>query len=149
MAFYFAYGSNMNKERLTRRVGSCDTIGVGKLSGYKLVFNKRLNNGSAAANIIKCEGSNVYGIIYRLTKDAFNILDKYEGVKSGHYHRHIVTVSSSDQKIECIAYIAGASYIDDNVKPTTEYLGFLLSASDVLPSDYVEALKRVEFISCL
>ena len=43
MVYYFAYGSNMDEERLKERCPDSKSVGSGVLKGYKLVFNKIAN----------------------------------------------------------------------------------------------------------
>ena len=56
---YFAYGSNMDGDRLRERGVRFYKRERGVLEGYRLVFNKRSSKGSREgyANIIKEEGS--------------------------------------------------------------------------------------------
>ena len=53
--FYFAYGSNMNPERVEKRGLNIGSITAGVLEGYYLSFNKRsvVHLGAASANIIQ------------------------------------------------------------------------------------------------
>ena len=49
--WYIAYGSNMDMDRFTERVGYFTEVRTGDLEGFELVFNKQGDNGSAYANI--------------------------------------------------------------------------------------------------
>lgn len=50
---YFAYGSNMNKDRMKERKINFTSRQFAKLLCYKLVFNKKAKDGEFAyANII-------------------------------------------------------------------------------------------------
>lgn len=74
---YFAYGSNINIERLRRRVVLRDeTLEAGvpyTLQDYRLVFN-----AMGFANIEPSHGDSVQGILYAMSPKQFEILDKYE-----------------------------------------------------------------------
>ncbi|MEO6966600.1 MAG: gamma-glutamylcyclotransferase family protein [Acidobacteriaceae bacterium] len=63
---YFAYGSNMNPERMFGRIKSALPNRVARLSGYRLVFNKRSVDGTAKANIERSsqEADFVLGCVY-------------------------------------------------------------------------------------
>jgi len=43
---YFAYGSNMNKDRMTERGINFTSRQFAKLADYKLVFNKKASKGN-------------------------------------------------------------------------------------------------------
>lgn len=87
---YFAYGSNISRQRLENRVGKVTVLGKAKLYGYKLIFNA----GEGKANVIKTgnsKGKNadyVEGVIYELTRIQLKILDFYEG--SPVYYNRVV-----------------------------------------------------------
>lgn len=49
--YYLAYGSNMHPRRLAGRVEIIDFVGTVRLDGYKLVFKKRSNDGSAKCHL--------------------------------------------------------------------------------------------------
>jgi gamma-glutamylcyclotransferase len=77
---YFAYGSNMNQERLESRVGKVSKIGVIKLPYWKLEFN--CGPGSQRFANITMTGNRkdaVEGVLYELTPKQFRILDGREG----------------------------------------------------------------------
>ena len=82
---YFAYGSNMLKNRLenqgnrvTPKIGSVIDKGVAKLSGYKIVFNKLSTDKSGKTNIAQDKEAIVWGVVYELANDQIERLDKIE-----------------------------------------------------------------------
>lgn len=76
--YYFAFGSNLLSERLRERVGDAKKIGTALLPDYKLVFNCGWKKNSFA-NIKRCEGSVVEGVVYELDDYQIHWLDLYEG----------------------------------------------------------------------
>lgn len=68
---YFAYGSNMDRERLEARVGRCVDLGVRKLDGYARAVRRWLD-------IEESPGSTIEGVAYELTSEQANILDAHE-----------------------------------------------------------------------
>jgi cation transport regulator ChaC len=143
---YFAYGSNMSEKRLVDRVGPVSKIGTGMMHGWKLKFSKIGMDGTGKANIHPVEGSTVHGIVFRLSTEQMNELDKYEGVPT-HYSRKTVTVhhhhdsdlfstfslesiniTSVAPTREAVAYIALEEMVSETpLLPTEEYLNFILS----------------------
>lgn len=141
--WYFAYGSNMDAGRLaTRKVEYAERI-AGRLDGWQLTFDKiaRTPPGAGAGNIVVRPGAAVHGTLNSLLDEGFTILDRFEGVADGHYERRIVPVVRADTGaiVEAITYVA--LKVGPGLKPTCDYLGFLLAGRDLLPADYFEALK--------
>ena len=94
--YYFAYGSNMNDQQMAHRCPGAKKVGHGVINNYKLV--ERLY-----ADIEKCEGSKVDGLVWLLNEDHKKSLDKYEGYPV-RYDRHDVEVVLSDKKVTAIVY---------------------------------------------
>ncbi|MCL5100677.1 MAG: gamma-glutamylcyclotransferase, partial [Candidatus Marsarchaeota archaeon] len=96
--YYFAYGSNLSRARLKERVGNFSKEEKCIAEDYKLTFDDR-----GKADIITSVGSKVYGIIYELSTDQMNELDRYEGVKMGVYMRLPILVKVNDKPTEAVA----------------------------------------------
>jgi gamma-glutamylcyclotransferase len=77
---YFAYGSNMQLEQMTRRCPDSRYLGRGILHNYKWQINER-----GVANIYLSEGNWVEGLCFLLSPDDEEVLDVYEGVSSSIY----------------------------------------------------------------
>lgn len=92
---YFAYGSNMDVNRLRNRLSSSNTIHqyCASLSKYRIEFNKQLKNGTGAANIMKYSKRTVHIIAYFLSLQDLYIIDYYEGVEKNHYRRENVLIT--------------------------------------------------------
>lgn len=69
---YFAYGSNLNPERIRQRIPDARPVGRATLKGWRLV--ERLY-----ADIEKSRGSRVEGVLYLVTTTELHRLDAYEG----------------------------------------------------------------------
>ena len=84
-----SYGSNMGTKRLIRRVGELSEMDPGEIPGYELVFNKKAGKDNTAyANIRHSpEGESCPAVAYKLSPVQIEVLDPYEGVKSGDYLR--------------------------------------------------------------
>jgi gamma-glutamylcyclotransferase len=147
MNWYFAYGSNMDADRLFAKrlqpegVAAGERI-AGRLDDWRLVFNKiaRTPTGAGVGNIVLAAGDAVHGTLNALPAKGLEILDRFEGVAAGHYERRTMRVVRSDTKadVEAITYVA--LKVGDGLRPTREYLGFLLAGRDLLPAPYVDWL---------
>lgn len=51
--WYFAYGSNLSTEQKERRTGFIREARCARLDGYHIAFNKRGNDGTGKANMIR------------------------------------------------------------------------------------------------
>ncbi|MCW5733357.1 MAG: gamma-glutamylcyclotransferase [Enhydrobacter sp.] len=148
MVWYFAYGSNMNPERLgdhrlrERAVQMGARLG-GRLDGWRLVFNKiaRTPEGAAACNIVEAPGEVVHGTLNEMPEAGLDVLDIWEGVASGHYQRRAVLVGRADtgETVEATTYVA--LKVGEGLRPTREYLRHLLAGRDLLPAEYWERLN--------
>ncbi|SMP11314.1 Cation transport regulator ChaC [Desulfurobacterium pacificum] len=148
MKYYFAYGSNMNPERMKDRGADFKSLRRAILKGYKLVFNKKSKRYGGCANIEPDENAIVEGVLYELKEPEIAIkrLDFYEGYPEN-YDRVKVTVETEDgEKIKAFTYIAQPRYIDSTVRPSKRYLAHLLKACELglLSPQYCEKIKRLE-----
>ena len=142
IAHYFAYGSNHNPLRMTERGVTFTDRQPASLPGYQFRLNKRRLNGTVAANIQENSTETVHGVLYTCTPDVFEKLDRFEGVKGGHYARVPVTVMCGGTPRVAITYVACANRIADEIcKVETEYLEHILCGRDLLPPDYVVFLE--------
>lgn len=81
---YVAYGSNMNLSQMAYRCPSSKVIGVGKLKGWKLVFNVH-------ADIIKAdETDEVPVLVWDIADEDWDMLDRYEGYPSYYIKENVV-----------------------------------------------------------
>jgi len=160
--YYFAYGSNMNPDRVVSRNVKFDSIESGTLSGFYLVFNKRsvAYPGAASANIMReevsvndkknrtvenriVENRTVEGLIYHLKDEAqISMMDPYEGYPV-RYDRIQVEVQTSTTPRLVWTYIANPEYIQEGLKPNKWYLDHLLAGRPYLSNDYYNQLSRI------
>ena len=143
IVFYFAYGPNMNPEKMSLCQIPFSDRQCGKLNGYEFVMNQKRINGTAGANIRTKENSVVYGFLYTCTLDSIERLDRYEGNTYSRQLVEIITVESPDKvSVTAHTYIGLGDSTDDNlVDISKEYLDHLLSGSERLPKDYLDFLR--------
>lgn len=145
--YYFAYGSNMDEERMMERGAKIYSNVRGVLKNYKLVFNKiaSAGKGEGFANIEKEERNQVEGIIYEIDYEKISKLDLYEGVPK-HYNRILIEVETPRGVLKCEVYIANSNMVKEGLKPERDYLNKLLKGKDFLSPEYYEFLKNTETI---
>lgn len=76
--FYFAYGSNINLGQMERRCPDATVVEPVVLQDYELLFRGN-RSGCGVATIEPKVGSQVYGLLWRITDRCEKSLDIYEG----------------------------------------------------------------------
>lgn len=144
MRYYFAYGSNIKKDRLEGRLDKVKVFGVAILKGYHIAFNKQSVDRTGKANIIPMVQEEIFGVLYGLSEDQFKKLDKNEDG----YKRVSMNVYLGIKKINAQTYIALEEKVNDNLFPTEKYLNFLIEGAREhnFPEEYQNFLKN--FIIC-
>ena len=101
---YFAYGSNINLEQMAQRCPDAEVVGPVVLEDYELLFRGN-RAGCGVATIEPLPGSQVHGLLWKLTPECERSLDFYEGYPRL-YGKDDVTVRASDgQELSVMAYI--------------------------------------------
>uniref|UniRef100_A0A671LDE9 Gamma-glutamylcyclotransferase-like n=1 Tax=Sinocyclocheilus anshuiensis TaxID=1608454 RepID=A0A671LDE9_9TELE len=121
---YFAYGSNLLKERLQLKNPSATIYCVAKLKDYKLVFGNHKGLASqrwhgGVATIEHCPGDDVWGVVWRMNMSDLESLDRQENVKMGTYSPVEMNVSTSNQDLSCRMYIMNSCIY---APPSLQYL---------------------------
>ena len=138
--WYFAYGSNMDEDRIRGRGVRVIKWMRGRLKDYRLVFNKPCRFGGCA-NIEPSKGSIVEGVLYLIPEEDLYKLDWFEGYPT-HYDRRVFTIETDEGSIEAWAYIAVKTR--DGLKPSREYMNFLIRGAEKhgLSREYISKLKN-------
>src|SRR5690625_4357546 len=142
---YFAYGSNMNSDRMKERGIDFTSRVFARLDDYKLVFNKKADRKNIAfANIEPSEGSHVEGGLYEFPDHQIDNLDRCEG-HPYHYKREELTVLDQDgRSVSAMVYIAQSDKIVSDLLSTRDYLADLLYGKVVLSASDYDDLSRVK-----
>ncbi len=138
VARYFAYGSNMNPQRVRER-GMRFTAATGaSLRGFALAFDKTSarHPGVGHANVVFAPESVVEGVLYEL-HDATEIakMDPFERTPIN-YSREIVTVHSAAGDMLTWTYFANPAVRRDGLQPPRSYLNHLLEGRPFLSEAY-------------
>lgn len=124
-AMYFAYGSNMNLHQMAFRCPQAQRIGPVRLNGYRLAFRSN-GGGCGVATVLRQPGSNVDGVLWRISTEDERSLDAYEGFPRL-YKKERLTVEGQDGTVhEVMAYTMNAPYRDIPAYPSAYYLGGIL-----------------------
>jgi gamma-glutamylcyclotransferase len=135
---YFAYGSNMSFNRISERINIVETVNIGFLLDYKLLWNKKSVDGTGKANIVYSRNNVVWGVVYKLYE---YYMDKLDQIEEG-YERKSFEVITEEGKIEANAYI---SYKLTDAYPTKYYKEFVFKGAveHKLPDEYINYLTSI------
>ncbi|HEV2317520.1 MAG TPA: gamma-glutamylcyclotransferase family protein [Thermoplasmata archaeon] len=141
--YYFAYGSNMDLKRLRKRGVNPRKMRAAVLPGHRLCFNKRFdsNAGEGKANIVEQTDESVEGILSEVTPEEIARLDRYEGVPAHYLRARVVVTPEDGTEVEAVTYVANPSMVMEGLKPTKEYLSYLLAGRSFLSSQYIRGLE--------
>lgn len=133
---YFAYGSNLVRERLVGRVGDARVVATGRLAGRRVVCNKRGHDGSAKANLVEDAAACAWGALYALAPEALDRLDPYEGG----YERVEIEVETAKGAVRAVTYVSLELTEDAVAFDWYRELCVTGARAHRLPDDHVAAL---------
>ena len=139
--YYFAYGSNMNPDRVAARGLAVVSVASAALDGVALAFNKRSRDHRGGhANIVYAPSGCVEGVLYGL-RDADQIqrMDRFEKTPIN-YSRERVVVRTAAGPQAAWTYVANRAVIIEGLKPARAYLNHLLAGRAYLSPEYYEWL---------
>jgi len=148
MICYFAYGSNMDPDRMHKRGVAFASRRSGILKDHTLVFNKTSSNALLGyANIVPEAGSRVEGIVYALHDADIHKLDAYEDYPVQYGRIPMEIFLEDGAKVICFVYVARSDRVKEGLKPSASYLAHLLKGRDCLSEAYFNQLLGVQTLS--
>ena len=140
---YFAYGSNLLFARLHARCPSIVKLGVGRLEGHRLNFNKPGGDGSGKCGIEEVDtGETVLGVLYQMKAEERLILDEIEGLGHGYVNKEVVVIVG-DEEMSCFTYYPTNS--SESSPPYDWYKAFVLEGAkeNGLPNSYIKLIENI------
>ncbi|KAI1699178.1 AIG2-like family domain-containing protein [Ditylenchus destructor] len=144
--YYFAFGSNLLKERINVNIPSAQFVSIGRLQNYKLVFYGNSSNWHGGlASIERRRGAKVWGCIWKVPNSFARALDRQELL----YRRLDVDIkqplSHHRRKVRCRTY----QYKNPEVgkqRPSPHYKHVIVTGAQEhhLPDSYIERLKKIK-----
>lgn len=144
LSWYFAYGSNLKKNRLKERIGHWKKDQKATLNGYRLTFAKRYcGHKNGKANIKKGPTGKVEGAICLISEDQFKKLDIKEGARIGVYKRIPVQVESRGETLNAQTYVMTREIYSS--RPSPEYLYLITEGlkEHGYGSDVIDKVNRI------
>src|SRR5262245_37837744 len=144
--WYFAYGSNLDHATFVGRRGMrALATRVARLDGRRLTFDLPVGGERGVANLVDDPDAHVWGVLHLLTPEAFEVLDRTEGVGAGFYERCAVRVVTSDGEV-LDAGTYQSSRGQPGRKPSARYMRIVLGGARAhgLPEPWIRHLERYE-----
>lgn len=142
--YYFAYGSNMLTARLAERVPTVRPAGRAWLSGHRLYFHLRGQDGSGKCNVVPTDNATdrVHGVLFELDADRLERLHAAEGPA---YAFLELDVGTPEGACRAAIYRGHADWLDESLVPFDWYRAFVTRGAREhgLPEDYVRGLEAV------
>jgi hypothetical protein len=137
MPLYFAYGSNMDVNAMSRRCPRSKALGLARLERHRLAV---MREGWLTA--IRSPSSAVHGVLWDLALSDIPALDRHESLSQGLYTKETQPVIAERGPKRAIVYF-GANSGPGVVRPA--YIAEVLAAARSwrLPSAGVAALERL------
>jgi gamma-glutamylcyclotransferase len=83
MVLYFAYGSNMDWERMKERCPTAKFVTTALLPEHKLAFTRKATTGKfrghGVADVVKSSEDSVWGVVFQIDEIDLGRVHKYEG----------------------------------------------------------------------
>ena len=142
--WYFAYGSNLCRTRLTARVASARYDSVARLSGHEFRFHKQGKDGSGKADAFWTGSPDdaVWGVLVELEAEDLAILDRFEP----RYERRMIELETAGQSNRAAhSYFARPTAVDPSVLPFAWYRRLVVEggAARGLPDAYLAAIAAL------
>lgn len=148
--WYFAYGSNMQRDTLSgrRQIEFTRAVPV-RVPGWRVVFDKPplLPIGEAFANLVQDAQAIALGVAFEVTYDDLEHIELTEGVLIGNYRRVIVPVEPLLPMADAPATACSLSSdrSDPMLRPSARYMSLILAGAQEhgLPADYLDTLRAI------
>ena len=156
--FYFAYGSNLDAEQMSRRCPGARVVGLAELRDHRLTFPLTSHDwGGGVASVGVAHGEGGWGVVYELGDPELASLDTYEGcVAPGDQHNvydreatSVQLVRADDgsfaRRLRVWIYLARTS---NPSAPSRRYLDAIVRGArhHKLPDDYIAKLAAIPVV---
>lgn len=119
--YYFAYGSNLNRQQMKERCPESQPKLSATLHHYRLIFagwSRQWRGGTASIKPMR--GERLPGGIYEITESDLKRLDRYEGCPESHDRIKVIVNTDTGEAIEAFTYVRTRQA--EETKPAPEYL---------------------------
>jgi gamma-glutamylcyclotransferase len=144
LTWYLAYGSNMNRGIFESRRGIRPIQAQPALiENYRLCFNLAIGPGErGVANLEAEAGARIWGVLYLITLEQSEHLDRTEGVPRAYRRIPVSAIVDGGEQIAAFAY--HSDRISLGRKPSARYIGLMIEGAvqHGLPPGYLSYLRN-------
>lgn len=143
---YFAYGSNLLKQRLAARCPGIQLVSTATLAGYRLSFNQLSADGSGKGAMETDDKQQLPGVVWSLPIDEIDSLDRAESAGIA-YQRQWVSVKGADEvPLEALTY--RPLRLHAGAQPFDWYLALVIAGAvqAQLPKAHIAKIRQTQFI---
>lgn len=118
--YYFAYGSNLDKQQMKERCPDCKPLHPAVLPNYKLIFagwSRQWKGG--VASVRRMTGQKVSGAVYEINERDLAKLDKYEGYPTQYNRIKVMIFDEDGTSLEAFTYLMTGNV--EEAAPSREY----------------------------
>ena len=145
---YFAYGGDMDRDRLRALAGEVEVVAPACLVGYRMAFfgyDPIWDSGTET--LVEDKQSEIWGVLYRLRVFEWDRLDSIRGATLagvGAYFHYPLEVTTAAGEAFMVRTYRIAEHGAPRL-PSREYLAFLAASAQAhgVPSAYQEALRAL------
>lgn len=147
MPIYAAYGSNMDPSQMLERCPHSPLFGTGWLENWRLTFaGDDIGWEGPLATVVEEPGSRVFVVLYDVSPEDEQRLDRWEGSDFGIHRKIRLRVTPNGGSGPGATPILAWLYVLDAYEgglPSARYLGVMADAAEKAgaPADYVHALR--------
>ncbi len=141
MELYAAYATNMDPRLMAERCPHSPLRGNGWLEGWRLTFGgEDISWEGALATVVEEPGERVFVALYELADLDERVLDHWDGVNLGYFHKIRIRVETLDGNV--VAWLYVLNHWEGGL-PSARYLGIVADAAEAAgaPADYVASLR--------
>ncbi|XP_053323444.1 gamma-glutamylcyclotransferase [Spea bombifrons] len=146
--YYFAYGSNLLKERILLDNPTASFHSVALLKNFKLAFGSHMGNKNSrwhggVATVVESEGEEVWGVVWKMNISSLNSLDIQEGVQEGIYEPIEINVKTATGDLTCRCYQMNKC-VYGLTSPQYKQVMCMGAKQNDLPPQYRKMLEDIE-----
>jgi gamma-glutamylcyclotransferase (GGCT)/AIG2-like uncharacterized protein YtfP len=143
----FAYGSNMDLVQMHERCpGSPLSPVVAEARGWRLCFPRRSDRRKGGVGSIAEDKSvSVWGVVFSVTQQDLERLDRFEGVPAGAYKREPINVFDGHGTAMKVWAYKAVPQEPGSFKPHRDYIELYVRGAEHfgLPPEYVKCLEEL------
>ena len=147
---YFAFGSNLDEQRLHMHCPSARFVLPARLPDHRLAFTIESKNTwhGGVADVVPWPGDEVWGALWTIAGEHSRPLDEQEGLFRAPpaYRRYEVTVhTAAGDRVTCRSYRVAAPNLE-GFAPSPAYLDTVLRGARTVgfPEPYIARLEAIE-----